>query len=79
MPRGFNNWSVVDIIKLLKRHHFVHSHTRGSHFYYVGAVGGKSRLVCVPVHGKSSTIHPKTLKGIIRQSGLSEHEWRSGD
>ena len=79
MPRGFNNWSAADVIKFLQRHRFAYSHTRGSHFYYVGAVGGRSRLACVPVHGRSSIIHPKTLKGIIRQSGLSEGEWRSGD
>jgi predicted RNA binding protein YcfA (HicA-like mRNA interferase family) len=32
------------------------------------------RQVCVPLHGKKS-IKPRTLKGIIIQSGISQKEW----
>ncbi|MHB8661015.1 MAG: type II toxin-antitoxin system HicA family toxin [Minisyncoccota bacterium] len=77
MPRGFNNWSPADIIKFLRRHNFSHSHTRGSHFFYVGRVGNRDRQVCVPIHGKNTSIHPKTMKGIISQSGILESEWRT--
>ena len=79
MPRGLNNWSAADIIRFLKRRGFSHSHTRGSHFYYVGKVSGDDRQVCVPIHGKNAAIHPKTLKSIVRQSGISESEWHSGE
>lgn len=77
MPRGFNNWNAAQVIKFLKRHAFVHTHTRGSHFYYVGKVSGQDRQVCVPVHSGTS-IHPKTMKSIVLQSGISEKEWKTG-
>ena len=75
MPRGFHNWTGALVIKFLKQNDFKHSHTRGSHFYYVGKVDGKDHQVCIPVHGGSS-IHPKTLKSIIVQSGISDKEWK---
>lgn len=35
-------------MKFLKRHSFTHLHTRGSHFYYVGEVGGTDRQDMCP-------------------------------
>ena len=74
MPRGFLNWTSEDVVRLLKAHGFILNHTKGSHFYYVGHCGGMFRQVCVPFHG-SKTIKPRTLKGIILQSGIPKEEW----
>jgi hypothetical protein len=42
--------------------------------YYAGKYAGLLRQVCVPFHG-SRSIHPRTLKSIILQSGISKEEW----
>lgn len=77
MPRGIHNWSAAEVVKFLRRHGFVHSYSRGSHFYYAGIIAKRARQVCVPFHGKSAAIHPKTMKGIIAQSGIHESEWHN--
>ena len=74
MSRGLHNWNASQVMKFLKSRSFTHTHTRGSHFYYTAKIHGFDRQVCVPVHSGDS-IHPKTLKSIIRQSGLSEKDW----
>lgn len=74
MPRGLYNWIAEDVVRFLKTHGFSLNHTRGSHYYYARYRGGNSRLVCVPFHG-SRIIKPRTLKGIIRQSGIPQSEW----
>ncbi len=74
MPRGFYNWTAEDIVRFLRAHGFVLNHTKGSHYYYVGRVDGILRQVCVPFHG-SRTIKPRTLKGAIKQSGISREKW----
>ncbi len=76
MPRGLRNWSAAAVIRFLRKRRFVYAYTRGSHFYYRS---GRAHLVCVPIHGKSGVIHPKTLKGIIRQSGIPEKEWLANE
>jgi len=74
MPRGFYNWTAEDVVRFLKAHDFCLNYTKGSHYFYVGRAGGTFRQVCVPFHG-SKTLKPRTLKGIIRQSGISQAEW----
>lgn len=74
MPRGLYNWTAEDVVRFLKAHGFVLNHTKGSHYYYVGKYGGAFRQVCVPFHG-SRIIKPRTLKGIIRQSGVPKERW----
>lgn len=74
MPRGFFNWTAEDAIRFLKEHGFQLNHSRGSHFYYVGRYGKRLRQVCIPFHGKR-TLKPRTLKGIIAQSGIPKEEW----
>ncbi len=74
MPRGFYNWIAEDVVRFLKAHGFSLNYTKGSHYYYAGNAGGTFRQVCIPFHG-SRTIKPRTLKGIIRQSGISQAEW----
>ncbi|OGY97307.1 MAG: hypothetical protein A2122_01930 [Candidatus Liptonbacteria bacterium GWB1_49_6] len=74
MPRGFYNWTAEDVVRFLKEYGFALNHTRGSHFYYVGHHGGTFRQVCIPFHGNRA-LKPRTLKGIIRQSGIQKDEW----
>jgi predicted RNA binding protein YcfA (HicA-like mRNA interferase family) len=77
MPRGLNNWTAAEVIRFLKRHDFIHTHTRGSHFYYSKKVQVRDAQVCVPVHAKDS-IHPRTMKSIVIQSQIAQNEWLSG-
>lgn len=74
MPRGIFNWTFRDVEIFLKDRGFVLKNTHGSHFYYVGHVGGVMRIVCVPFHGKTA-IKPRTMSGIIVQSGISKKDW----
>lgn len=74
MPRRFFNWTFKDVESFLKENGFKLNYTNSSHFYYIGSHGGILRNVCVPFHGKTA-IKPRTLKGIILQSGISEEEW----
>lgn len=74
MTRGLLNWTFNDVVDFLKARKFILNHTNGSHFYYVGHTNGKYRQVCVPFHG-SKTIKPRTMRGIILQSGIEKKEW----
>jgi predicted RNA binding protein YcfA (HicA-like mRNA interferase family) len=74
MSRGVNNWTAEDVMRFLKDYHFFHNYTRGSHMYYVGHYAGSLRQVSIPFHG-SRAIKPRTLKSIIRQSGIPQEEW----
>ncbi len=44
--------------------------------YYIGKVDGQDRQVTLPFHAGAS-IHLKTMKSIVRQSGISEEGWRN--
>jgi predicted RNA binding protein YcfA (HicA-like mRNA interferase family) len=74
MPRGLFNWTFKDIEKFLKANGFVYKYTNGSHYYFQGIYKGSIRVVCVPFHGKN-TIKPRTVKGIILQSGVDKDTW----
>jgi len=74
MVKGFLNWTAENVIRFLREYRFIHSHTKGSHMFYVGHFGGLLRQVCIPFHG-SRILKPRTLKGIIRQSGIPKGEW----
>jgi len=74
MPHRLYNWTAEDIMRFLKTNGFVLNYTHGSHYYYVSHYGGMFRQVCVPFHG-SRIIKPRTLKGIIRQSGIPQDKW----
>jgi len=77
MPRGLNNWTAEDVVRFLKTHDFYLNYTKGSHYFYVGRAGDALRQVCIAFHG-SKTLKPRTLKGIIRQSGIPQAEWLKG-
>lgn len=74
MPNGPFNWTFNDVVAVLKEHGFVLNHTKGSHFYYVGYPDKTMRQVCVPKHGNLA-LKPRTLKGIVAQSGLPREKW----
>lgn len=73
-PRGLFNWTAEEVIRFLKDHGFVHSHTQGSHFYYFGNYGSQPRQVSIPFHG-SRALKPRTLKSIMLQSGIPKEKW----
>jgi predicted RNA binding protein YcfA (HicA-like mRNA interferase family) len=74
MPNRLNNWKYKDVIVVLKEQGFILNHTRGSHYYFYGIIKGVPHNVCVPYHG-SLALKPRTMKGIILQSGISQSVW----
>jgi predicted RNA binding protein YcfA (HicA-like mRNA interferase family) len=50
------------------------NHTRGSHHYFIAVIGKVFRQVCIPYHG-SIALKPRTMKGIMLQSGISKEQW----
>jgi len=74
MPRGYYNWTFNVVVRFLKDNYFILNHTEGSHYFYIGHYGGNFRQVYVSFHG-SRAISPRTLKGIIRQSGIPKEKW----
>ena len=74
MPRRVFNWTFDNVVNFLRDHGFQQNHVEGSHFYYIGNSGGQLRQVSVPFHG-SRALKPRTLKGIIRQSGIPQKKW----
>lgn len=78
MPRRIFNWTFNEVVRFLKDRRFSLNHIEGSHYFYVGNYGGKFRQVCVPFHG-SRSLDLKTMKGIIKQSGIPKKEWFSSE
>ena len=76
MTNRLFNWTFKDVVTFLKDRNFRLNYTNASHYYYVGFYGNVFRQVCVPFHGKTA-IKPRTLKGIIEQSGIPQKEWLS--
>lgn len=74
MAGAFTNWTFREVEKFLKSKAFVLNHTNGSHFYYKGVYDGVIHNVCVPFHGQTA-IKPRTMKGIVEQSGIPKKEW----
>lgn len=74
MPNELSNWTFREVERFLKQKGFALHHTNGSHYYYKGVAEGEVRNVCVPFHGQTA-IKPRTLKGIIQQSGISRKSW----
>jgi predicted RNA binding protein YcfA (HicA-like mRNA interferase family) len=74
MPNGINNWTFRDVETFLKEQNFLLNYIKGSHYYYIGHINKVMRQVCVPRHG-SISIKPRTMKGIILQSGIPKEIW----
>lgn len=65
MSKKVFNWTFADITVFLKKNKFIYAHTKGSHYYYVGNVGGVPRIVQVPFHG-SKNLKARTFKGVVK-------------
>ena len=78
MPRELFNWTFDDVVDFLKENKFRLNHTNASHYFYVGHSDGALKNVCVPFHGKKA-IKPRTLRGIILQSGIPKDKWVGRD
>lgn len=74
MTKDVFNWNYSAVVAFLRKHHFVYSHAKGSHHYYAGHYGSQPRIVQVPFHG-SKSFKPRTFKGMIKQSGISQKIW----
>ena len=74
MPK-YPKLSSRDVERILIQHGFKFVSQKGSHRQFKGAVKGRKRRVTVLADRKS--FHPKTLKSMIRQSGLTEEEFLS--
>ena len=72
MPK-YRKLSSKDVEKILIKHGFKFVSQKGSHRQFKGVVKGRKRRVTVLADRKS--FHPKTLKSMIRQSGLTEEEF----
>lgn len=75
MPRGVFNWCFSDVERFLKDNGFRLNHSSASHYFYTGKANGAFRQVCVPFHGSKKTFKPKTLNGMILQSGIDRKDW----
>ena len=71
--RRFRKLSSKDVERILRKNGFELVSQKGSHKQFKGVVGGRKRRVTVLADRKN--FHPKTLKSMIRQSGLSEGEF----
>lgn len=67
-------FSSKDIEKILYRHGFVLSRQKESHQQFVGMIRGEKRRVTVIANQKSFALG--TFKSMIRQSGLSQEEYK---
>ena len=72
MPK-YPKLSSKDIEKILRKNGFELASQKGSHRQFKGVVKGRKRRVTVLADRKS--FHPKTLKSMLRQSGLTEEEF----
>ena len=69
MPK-YRKLSSKDVEKILIKHGFIFVSQKGSHRHYKGVIKGRKMRVTVLADRKR--FHPKTLKSMIRQSGLNE-------
>jgi len=74
MTRGAFNWTYKDVVKVLKENGFLRNHIDSSHHFYIRISKGRTYQVMVPYHG-SKAFKPKTLNGMIAQSGLTRADW----
>jgi predicted RNA binding protein YcfA (HicA-like mRNA interferase family) len=72
MPR-YPKLSSKDVERVLVKHGFTLVSQKGSHKQFKGIVDGQKRRVTVLANKKS--FNPKTLKSMIRQSGLTEADF----
>lgn len=75
MPNRYNNWTYKQVVRFLRNNGFhLARKSRGSHEQYKGYIDNQVRICTVPKHG-SKAIHSRTMRSIIRQSGIHENQW----
>ena len=76
MTRNIHNWTYRDVTQFLKEHGFEHyKYLRGSHELWIkyGEDGTPDRIV--EVNFSHTSYKVKTLKTMIKQSGISQCDW----
>ena len=76
MTRRIYNWTYPDVTSFLKENGFsFHEELAGSHERWIkrGEDGAPDRMVELNFSHRS--YHPRTLKLMIRQSGIPQAEW----
>jgi len=77
MPRKLNNWSYQSVTDFIKEHGFVFfDELKGSRVWTKLQDGEPDRFVELSV--RSEKYSARTMKGIIRQSGIIEKHWIEG-
>jgi predicted RNA binding protein YcfA (HicA-like mRNA interferase family) len=74
MTKNIFNWNFSDVVDFLEKHSFIHTNTKGSHYYYTGHYNHQPRIVQVPRHNEKS-LKPRTFKAIVKQSGIPLKTW----
>ena len=76
MTRRLRNWTYRDVTTFLKEHGFEFQQPlKGSHQGWVKPGENNKPAKRVEVHIPRDSYQPKTLKFMIRQSGIDEAEW----
>jgi predicted RNA binding protein YcfA (HicA-like mRNA interferase family) len=76
MTRRLRNWTYREITAFLKENGFrFFEPLRGSHERWIRQGENREADKIVEVNFTRSTYPPKTLKTMIRQSGIAEKEW----
>jgi predicted RNA binding protein YcfA (HicA-like mRNA interferase family) len=76
MTRRLYNWTYRDVTAFLKEHGFeFQKPLKGSHQAWVKFDNNNEPVRRVEVHLPHDSYQPKTLKSMIRQSGIDEAEW----
>jgi predicted RNA binding protein YcfA (HicA-like mRNA interferase family) len=76
MTRRLNNWRYRDVVSFLKENGFeLIQELRGSHELWGKPGNSGEKLIIVNVNFTHGSYPPKTLKTMIRQSGLHQRDW----
>jgi len=74
MPRKLTNWSYQSVTDFLKEHGFVFfEELKGRRIWTLLQDGEPDRFVELSIRSKKDSL--RTMKSIIRQSGIIEADW----
>jgi predicted RNA binding protein YcfA (HicA-like mRNA interferase family) len=76
MPRRLHNWSYRNVVSFLKENGFrFHKELVGSHELWMKTGSDVEEIKIVEVNFTHGSYPPKTLKTMIRQSGIPQNKW----
>jgi len=76
MTRNIHNWTYRDVTQFLKEHGFAfYKPHKGSHQLWIKYGDDATPDRIVEVNYTTGSYPPKTLKTMIKQSGISQAEW----